>query len=77
MQGLCETAQRPFPMMKEGLTREVLDEIVRLVKSVRYGTVQIVIHDAKIVEIDKTEKLRLGSSKKTNQTTGGPSNPTA
>ena len=29
------------------------------VRSLHYGVVQIVVHDSKVVQIDRTEKLRL------------------
>jgi hypothetical protein len=35
-----------------GLVRDQL-------RSLRYGVVQIVVHDSKVVQIDRTEKLRL------------------
>lgn len=36
-----------------------VEEIVRAVKSLRYGSVQIIVQDFKVVQIDKTEKNRL------------------
>ena len=36
------------------------EEIVRKqVKSMRFGLVQLVIHDGRVVQIERTEKLRL------------------
>ncbi|HEY0947191.1 MAG TPA: YezD family protein [Opitutaceae bacterium] len=36
-------------------------EIVReKVESLRYGVVQIVVHDARVTQIERTEKTRLG-----------------
>ena len=36
------------------------DDIVRQqVKSLKYGVVQIVVHDGKVVQIERTEKVRL------------------
>jgi hypothetical protein len=29
------------------------------IRSLHYGVVQIVVHDSKVVQIDRTEKLRL------------------
>ena len=38
-------------------------EVVRqLVESIRFGTVEIVIHDSRVVQIDHTERLRLGGT---------------
>lgn len=38
--------------------RELLQEIQSAIKSIRYGYVQIIIQDSKVVQIDKTEKVR-------------------
>ncbi len=37
----------------------VVAEISEAVASIRHGTVQIIIQDGRVVQIDKTEKLRL------------------
>ena len=36
-----------------------LSAIEEAVRSIRFGTVQIVIQDGRIVQIEKTEKIRL------------------
>ncbi len=38
---------------------QILRLILRAMREIRYGSVQIVIQDAKVVQIDKVEKLRL------------------
>ena len=40
----------------------VLREVLRAVRDIRYGHVQIIIQDAKVVQIDRTEKVRLNQS---------------
>lgn len=50
-------------------TIRLLDRILAAISSIRYGTVQIVIQDARVVQIEKTEKIRLD---KAHQTPGGP-----
>ncbi len=40
-----------------------LKEIVEAVKGIKYGYVQLTIQDSKIVQIDKTEKLRLNKNR--------------
>ena len=43
-------------------TREeekLLSQILKALKSIRYGYVQITVQDPKVVQIDKTEKIRL------------------
>ncbi len=42
---------------KEG-EKKLLSEILKAIKSIRYGYVQIIVQDSKVVQIDKTEKIR-------------------
>jgi hypothetical protein len=37
----------------------VMDEIRKAICSMRFGTVQVIIQDGRIVQIDRTEKIRL------------------
>ncbi|MBR1597718.1 MAG: YezD family protein [Lachnospiraceae bacterium] len=39
--------------------KDYLEHVDRLVKEVKYGTITIVIQDGKVIQIDKTEKIRL------------------
>jgi len=39
--------------------QQILQLILRAMREIRYGSVQIVIQDSKVVQIDKVEKLRL------------------
>jgi hypothetical protein len=36
--------------------------ILEAVRAIRFGTVQITIHDSQIVQIERTEKVRIGKS---------------
>jgi len=36
-----------------------MDRVCEHVKSLRFGVVQIVVHDSRVVQIEKTEKIRL------------------
>ncbi len=38
--------------------KRLLSQILKALKSIRYGCVQIYIQDSKVVQIDKTEKIR-------------------
>ncbi len=38
---------------------EIVRQIIEAIRSVRFGHVQIIIQDSRVVQIDKTEKLRL------------------
>lgn len=45
-----------LPAPKE---REIEQEILRALKGIRYGSVEIVIHDSQVVQIERKEKVRL------------------
>lgn len=38
---------------------EVEQEILRALRTLRYGSVEIIIHDSKVVQIERKEKIRL------------------
>lgn len=38
-----------------------LEKIDKRIKEVKYGTVSIIIQDGKVIQIDKTEKIRFRS----------------
>lgn len=38
---------------------EIVRQIIEAIRSVRFGQVQIIIQDSRVVQIDKTEKVRL------------------
>ena len=38
--------------------RELVREIVRAVRSIRFGSIALTIHEGNLVEIQKTEKIR-------------------
>ena len=52
-------------------TTRLLDRILAAIISIRYGSVQIVIQDAKVIQIEKIERVRLYKTNKADQTTGG------
>ncbi len=38
--------------------KKFLSQILKAIKSIRYGYVQITVQDSRVVQIDKTEKIR-------------------
>jgi hypothetical protein len=45
---------------KQTIYDSKLSEIIsRLVKEVKYGNITLIIQDGKVIQIDKTEKIRL------------------
>ncbi|MCA9405742.1 MAG: YezD family protein [Candidatus Omnitrophica bacterium] len=45
---------------KEDLEQEIINEILKSIKDVKFGEVLITIHNSKVVQIDKKEKKRFG-----------------
>jgi hypothetical protein len=43
---------------KKEISRDMLDEIVQSIQWIKYGEVRIIVHDSKIVQIEKIEKKR-------------------
>ena len=38
---------------------EVLQAILRAIRNLRFGTLEIVVHDSKVVRIERRERIRL------------------
>ncbi|MDO8672863.1 MAG: YezD family protein [Dehalococcoidia bacterium] len=49
------TNQSPINSNNE---EEIVREILRSIRTIKYGSVQLIIQDGKIIQVDKTEKLR-------------------
>ena len=41
-------------------------QILRAIKHVRYGSVEIIIHDSKVVQIERKEKIRVNHDSREN-----------
>lgn len=44
----------------EGINVAVILEIISALKGIRYGSLEVVIHNSKIVQIERREKIRVG-----------------
>lgn len=42
-----------------GNSEQVLDAVKRALAGLKFGTVEIVVHDSKIVQVERREKVRL------------------
>jgi len=42
--------------------RQLLKEVLLALRTIRYGSVVLTVHDGRIVEISKTERIRRSSS---------------
>jgi hypothetical protein len=40
------------------LTNEIADQIASVLQGIRFGSIEIVIHDGKVVQIERREKIR-------------------
>ena len=49
------------PVADAGERLDWLEIVRRHVGSLRYGVVQVVVHDSQVTQIDKTERVRLES----------------
>jgi len=45
--------------------RELLSEMIRALRSIRYGSVVLTVHEGRVVEVNKTERIRKGSASQT------------
>ena len=53
------TERRPSKISEISEEAEVTRRILEAIRTVRFGHVQIIIQDSRVVQIDKTEKVRL------------------
>ena len=42
--------------------RELLREVALALRSIRYGSVVLTVHEGRIVELNKTERIRKGAT---------------
>jgi len=67
---------------REVMSPELLNQIAEAIQSIRFGSVQITIHNSRVVQIEKAEKVRFDrahltpggvfeDSSRTDRTTGG------
>jgi hypothetical protein len=50
-------AEDTMDSLHPDLEREILDAV----RGIRYGSVEVVVHDAKVVQVVRTEKVRIDS----------------
>lgn len=57
-----------FDLNNSGLTtdnnQDVVEFLVDILKQLRYGSIEIVVHDGRIVQIDKRERFRVDAKPK-------------
>ena len=48
---------------KEPQTSEIATQIANILQDIKFGSVEIIIHESKIVQIERKEKLRFDNKK--------------
>jgi len=48
--------------MRQSLPDEVLSALSRLIREVRFGSIEIVVHDGRVTQIERREKVRFAQS---------------
>ena len=57
--------------MRTKAETELMTRILQAIRGIKYGSLEIVIHDSKIVRLEKHEKIRVESDPNTDQSSGG------
>lgn len=52
------------------ISTDVLSELIQEIQSLRYGSVEITVHDGRITQIEKREKVRFSENKPTSTASG-------
>ena len=63
-------------MEMEGNEQTLIEKVRQALKGLRYGTVELVVHEGKLVRIERMEKIRINTTWEEDPTgsTGGPLN---
>ena len=55
------TADKPAEA-RQNLPDEVLSALARLIREVRFGSIEIVVHEGRVTQIERREKVRFAPS---------------
>ncbi len=48
---------------REPRTAEIADQIAGILQEIKFGSIEITIHESKVVQIERKEKLRVDNKK--------------
>jgi hypothetical protein len=48
---------------REPRTTEIANQIADILQDIKFGSIEIIIHESKVVQIERKEKLRFDSKK--------------
>jgi hypothetical protein len=51
--------------MSQDVPAETMRALVTALKSLKFGSIEVVVHDGKVVQIIRTEKLKVSEKEKT------------
>ena len=46
----------------QAIPQEVLDTLARLVRDTRFGSIEIIVHEGRVTQIERKEKLRFSQA---------------
>jgi len=49
--------------MNQNLPNDVQQHIIEAIASIKYGAVEILIHDSRVVQVERSEKMRFDTKK--------------
>ena len=50
-------------LLKQEDNKEIVLQIAAILQDIRFGSVEVVVHDGRIVQIDKRERFRINEQK--------------
>lgn len=50
-------------VLTQGDHQEIALQIAAILQGIRFGSVEVVVHDGRVVQIDKRERFRINESK--------------
>jgi hypothetical protein len=54
--------------LSQVVSQEVLQELLHAIESLRFGSIEITLHDGKVTQIERREKVRFGHESSTKST---------
>lgn len=56
------TSERKLTDARPALPDEVVGTLLRLIREVRFGSIEIVVHEGRVTQIERREKVRFSPS---------------
>ena len=57
-----ETTMKDMHVHPHEASPDIRTTLLEAIKGIRYGSVEIIIHDSKVVQIERKEKVRIGTT---------------